>query len=228
MRKALVAAIAAASALSFGVGHAAPIFASTVDWFDNGTNPGGARADTDNATGAPDQTNETDINFFSLGLSTEDAGFAYAFFGFDEAPIQGSDATVFEVTYGCGSVVGGGCASHPEAVNVYYGSTLPGTLAKVEIADVEIFTKDTTDSGFGFTLAGTVKNGEDETTTLTISEEFSYILLVDVSRDVFSGTNSQDGFDVDAIVLNPVPVPGAALLMGSVLVAGAARHRRKS
>ncbi|MEM0928218.1 MAG: PEP-CTERM sorting domain-containing protein [Pseudomonadota bacterium] len=219
--KKLILAASGACAMLFSAAQAAVVYADEVLWHDNDSYSNPARENPSNALGAPDQVGSSPINFLSLGLSTVDDGLAYAFFGFPGSPFVGGSAQTVEVTFGCNNVVDGGCSNHPEAVYVYYGSTLPGSTSDVPLADLASFT-----SGLNYTLAGTATNGSAAAETVTISETFSYILLVDATKAIFPDSVSTDGFDIDAVAVDPVPVPGAALLMGSGLIVAAARRRR--
>ncbi|MEM7739606.1 MAG: VPLPA-CTERM sorting domain-containing protein [Pseudomonadota bacterium] len=218
--KTFVLAATGACAMFFSAAQAA-VYANEVLWHDNDSYTNAARENPDNAKGAPDQVGTSPINFLSLGLSTDTDGLAYAFFGFPGSPFAGGDVQAIEVTFGCNTVVDGGCSNHPEAVYVYYGETIPGSTTDIPLADLASFT-----SNLNYTFAGTATNGTAVTETVTITEQFSYILLVDATKIVFPGSSSTDGFDIDAVAVNPIPLPGAALLMGSGLVLAAARRRR--
>ena len=75
------------------------------------------------------------------------------------------------------------------------------------------------------------------TSTFDIGGPYSNMMLVDVSYNyalslgidpaTLAG-NPPDGFDVDAISVSAVPVPAAALLMGSAIGALGFVRRRKS
>ena len=223
MKTLLISAAAVAATLA-GAAQAAPIYSDNVVWHDNGTNTDPARQDPTNAEGAPDQVQGGDINFLSLGLTTDADGLAFAIFTFDnETTYEGGEATPFEVTFGCDSPDDGVCENHPEAAQVYYGTDTSLDFTTFTLDSLQ--TEAANNSDFGY--AGTVTNGSAQGgQSVIVGGSFSYILLVDATFENFSTSNSSDGFDVDAVSINPVPVPGAALLMGSGLAVAAMRRRR--
>jgi hypothetical protein len=62
-----------------------------------------------------------------------------------------------------------------------------------------------------------------------IGGTFDSIKLVDVTYSYFASTTSFDGFDVDAVSIQPVPLPAGGLLLVAGLAGfGALRRRQKS
>ena len=58
---------------------------------------------------------------------------------------------------------------------------------------------------------------------------WSHFLVVDTTLDRFgSSTGSVDGFDLDAIQLFPIPLPGAGLMLLSAAIVGLGVGRRKA
>lgn len=106
--------------------------------------------------------------------------------------------TLKEVTFG-GTSSGG----HFEAVDVY---TVLGGVTK---------------------LVGTVLNVAS-TTTLSITDSFEYIKLVDVTKSVYPSTKSYDGFDVESITIAPIPVPASVTLLLAGIGGLGLMRRRKS
>lgn len=221
----ILISVASVVATLFGAAQAAPIYADNVVWYDNGTNTDASRQDPTNAEGAPDQVEGGDINFLSLGLTTDSDGLAYAIFTFENGTTYdlGGEATPFEVTFGCSSPDDGVCDNHPEAAQVYYGTDTGLDFSTFTLDSLQ--TEAANNSNFGF--AGTVTNGSSQGgQSVMVGGAFSYILLVDATFENFSTSNSADGYDVDSVSINPIPVPGAALLMGSGFAVAAMRRRR--
>ena len=207
--KALLAA-AASVALLTGGAQAATGYATAHDWENNGTV--GAQNDRDdetNALGAPDG------DFLSLGLTEADgANPGFAVFGFGGLTYgEGSDVTAYEVTFNCTQAEDGSC-TYPESLAVYYGT------------DYDFGSHDYSDLS-DFTLAGEIFNGDAQGgASLLIPGSFTYIALVDTTLINFPNSPSTDGFDLDAIGVNPVPLPGAAALFVPALVAGGLARRK--
>jgi len=145
-----------------------------------------------------------DGNFYSLGMQT--SGDQNAFGGsliLEIDPAFTGTAMIFEVT---------NPSNHFEAAEVYVTNSLSSA------------------KGFSPLYVGTVDNGFGGQTTATSSVEivggpWKYLVLTDISHTL-AGSGSEDGFDVDSIKLSAVPVPGAALLLGTALVGMGALRRR--
>ncbi|MBB4658647.1 putative porin [Parvularcula dongshanensis] len=207
-------AAGATSALAFAAttANAATVYASDVDWANNGTvGTSNDRDDATNALGAPDGA------FLSLGLS--DVGYTnpgFAVFSFDGMTFgAGSTTTAYEVTFNC-SVRPSGACSYPESLAVLYGTDYAfGTHDAADLAD--------------FTYAGQLFNADAQSgASLIIPGTFTYIALVDTTLMNFPNSQSTDGFDVDAVGVSPVPVPAALPLMaGGLALGGMARRRAK-
>ncbi|MEP0569474.1 MAG: VPLPA-CTERM sorting domain-containing protein [Roseobacter sp.] len=211
--------IGAAFALgsSFTAAHAATVWATQIDVGDAGLAAAGwdAEAQTytterDNpgdALGAPDVFTDTEGGFFSIPqLTAVVLGFGTVF---------GGDANFFEVTFGCG----GPTCSFAESIDVY---ALNGAYTADDdgftLADLQVL---------GFSLVASLSNGPANVlggATVNIGGPFSYLALVDTS----SGGGA---FDVDAVGVQPVPLPAAGLMLLAGLGSlGAMRRfgRRKS
>ena len=203
--------LAAAALVLPGAASAATVFATAVDWSNDGT-VGGAndRDDASNALGAPDG------DFLTLGLTNADGtNPGFAVFAFDGLTFGQSDATLWEITFNCRPNAGGAC-NMPEAVDVYYGTGYAfGGGDFADLAD--------------FTLAGTIFNGDAQGgASLIIPGTFTYIALVDSTLANFPGSSSGDGFEGNALGVNPAPVPGAALLFAPAIAGGLIARRRKT
>jgi len=214
MKKQLLALACATAALG-ATANAATIWATEVDWANNGTVPSSnGRDNPNNALGAPDGS------FLALGLTTDatltdenEVGFAV--FGFGDSFI-GGEASVFEVTFNC-SLSGDGSCTYPESTAGYFGN------------DYDFGSHDLADVLDDFTFAGEILNGDAQNGgAVLIPGSFDYIALIDTSGLNYPDGPSFDGFDVDAVGVSEVPLPGAALLMGSGLLAAAARRARRS
>lgn len=198
----LAAAVLAASTLS----ASAVTFATDVDWANNGTVPG----DRDNpadALGAPDG------KFLSLGLTNADGtnpGFAVFTFG---TPIVGTNAaSVFEVTFVCNGG-GGVCTNHVEEVELLVGTAGEYDFGSHDFSDLS-----------DFTSVGFLDNGDAQTgASIIISGSFTYLALVDRSvaaanlLGIGVANQSRDGFDVDSVSVEAVPIPTSVALMLTAL-----------
>ena len=208
--KTILAAAAAALMLP-GAASAATVFATAVDWSNNGT-VGGAndRDDASNALGAPDG------DFLALGLTNADGSNpGFAVFAFDGQTFGGGDASVWELTFNCTPRQDGSC-TYPESIDVYYGTDY--AFGSHDFADLS-----------DFTLAGTIFNADAQGgASLVIPGTFTYIALVDSTLANFGTSPSTDGFDVDSLGVNPVPVPGAALLFAPAIAGGLIARRRRA
>jgi hypothetical protein len=214
-----LAALLGAAAVFGASADAATFWADAIDWQNNGTVTNlNNRDDETNALGNPNG------DFLALGLTTVDyqqttdqSDVGFAVFSFNNASsFWAGDATVFEVTFNCSQMPGGHC-SYSESLDVWYGN------------DYDFGTNDLSDVLDDFTFAGEILNGDAQNgETILIPGNFTYIALIDTSGTRFPNGASFDGFDVDAVGVNEVPVPGAALLMGSGLLAAAARRKRKT
>ena len=130
-------------------------------------------------------------DFLSLDLGGSAA------FGFG-TPFSGS-AIVFEVTNGRDTIV-----NYLETVNVYVGNT---------------FSLDPDDYGLVTQITNNVGTSNDSTTidltSFGFGGTYNYLLLVDTTPAVSS---PDDGFDVNAVGVNAVPIPAAIWLLGSGIV----------
>lgn len=193
-------AVAGASLfLSAGAALAAPIYATQIDVGAVGLAGAGwdaeiqtntpERSNPGDALGAPDVIDDTEGGFFSIPQ-----GSAVVFgFGTDFT----SQANIFEVTFGCG----GPTCDFAESVDVW-------AFAGDYTPDDDEF--DATDlDGLGFVFIQSLANGpanEAGGASVTIDGTFSYLALVDTS----SGSGA---FDVDAVGVQPVPLPAAGLML---------------
>ncbi len=90
--------------------------------------------------------------------------------------------------------------------------------------------------GIVFDLLGTIDNQIGAATgsrgtrsTLTFTQTYSFLGFKDVSKAMFAGTRSEDGFDLDAISVATIPLPATALmLLAGVGGLGAMRARRRA
>jgi hypothetical protein len=145
-----------------------------------------------------------DGNFLSLGLG----GFGVFSFG----TLFQTTSNVFEVTFNCSTPGAGLCSTHKERVEVLTSMSFNGT--------------DLT----GFVSQGFVDNGDAQggtgAVTAIVGGPFAFLALLDVSP---IGGGSLDGFDVDAVGVQAVPVPAAVVLLGSAIAGlGLLGRRRKA
>lgn len=215
MKFVLSAAILSASLLATGGANAAStIQASKIDVNRAGVAGQGfeaeaheydnSRTNPANALGAPDQTGTTASGFYSLGKG------GIAVFGFDSS--FSTSANVFEVSFGCSNA--GLCSGYPEQADVY---ALNGDYTAFDGAfDLEDLTT------LGFTKIGTVLNGDANGANgaaVTFTGPFKWLALVD-------GSNTDDGFDVDAVSVSAVPLPASfTFLLASLGGLGLLRSR---
>lgn len=117
--------------------------------------------------------------------------------GFPGTPYAAATATTYEITFVR-------TAGHDEAVEVY--SSLLGVLSP---------------------LLGVITNTPTGTSSVFVGGPFDAIVLKDITTTVFPGTTSFDGFDVDAVSIDAVPLPAAGFMLLAGL-GGLAMARRKS
>jgi hypothetical protein len=119
--------------------------------------------------------------------------------------------SVWEVTFE--PVLSG---DHDEAVDVFVGSSYVNGSFDLS----------------SFTLVGQINNKLAQLgQTLSFSGgPFSYLALVDVTKDLFpvTQTSSRDGFDLNAVGVSPVPLPAGGLLLLTAIGGLAAARRRKA
>lgn len=118
--------------------------------------------------------------------------------GFAKSLFPAGSVSISEITFN--RLVG-----HHEAVKV---STLDAMGNLVEILGTL-----TNDSGNGSLIA---------------KQAFTYIRLDDVTKAVFPGTTSYDGYDVDSVSIAPVPLPAAGAMLLAGLGGFAALRRRRN
>lgn len=182
-------AIGIAAAAGLASSASAAIYASSVELFNQGLNSGGQpvvaeRSNPNLALGAP-QNNDT-INFVSLGFGGS------LTLGFD-MPFTLPSAIIIETTYGNAS-------SHPEAALVYVGVGSDAASATYYLVGQAL---NTTDS-IPLSLQPVVDN-------FGVSV-FNYLRIVDNTHAIYPSSPSDDGFDVDGVVVTPIPTPGALAL----------------
>jgi hypothetical protein len=144
-----------------------------------------------------------DSNFYAMGFG----GIAVLGFGTKFA----NAATVYEVTFNQGYDNG-----HLEAVDVYVGSSYGTGSFNIS----------------SFTLVGQINNSlaQDGQTLSFSGGPFTYLALVDVTKNLFPVTqlSSRDGFDLNAVGVSPVPLPAGGLLLLTAIGGLAAARRRKA
>lgn len=203
--------------------NAATLFADRVDWSGSTGDTAGvfdATAQTNtperdnpgDALGAPDSIEGVDSGFLSLGID------GVAVFGFAED--FNSQGNIFEVTFSCsGPQRADGTCFFSESVDVYAlnGAYVPkeGSFTEADIISD------------GFVFVTSIPNGlanEAGGASFVINGPFSFLALVDTSP---GGSGARDGFDVDAVSVEAVPLPAplAFLLTG---IAGLGLLRRKT
>lgn len=190
--------------------QASLIYATEVDWFNNGTVTNvNDRDNPANALGAPDD------DFLSLGQSSDDNP-GFAVFGFGQNFLD--QGRVWEFTFNCAN----GCDFLETAI-IYVGTSSQYTMGQASRADqIDLVT------GLGgffgeWEEVGQVSNQnaqiDDGGAAISFAGEFTWLAIVDNTP---SNSPSPDGFDVNAIGVAPVPLPAAAwfLLTGLGGLAG--------
>ena len=190
--------------------QASLIYATEVDWFNNGTVTNlNDRDNPANALGAPDE------DFLSLGQSS-DGNPGFAVFGFGQNFLD--EGRIWEFTFNCAN----GCDFLETAI-IYVGTSSQYTMGQASRADqIDLVT------GLGgffgeWEEVGQVSNQnaqiDDGGAAISFAGEFTWLAIVDNTP---SNSPSPDGFDVNAIGVAPVPLPAAAwfLLTGLGGLAG--------
>lgn len=214
-KTALIAlATGAAIAASAGVASAATVWASSVEAAQQGTSLTGdpARSDPAEALGAPDG------DFFSLGFDDGASGEGAIILGF--GGYQFGEAHVYEITFNCADV-SGVCGHYPEEATLYYGDEMNWDGVS-SLADY------ITTSG-DYAGGVVVPNGDAQSgAAVTIAGAFKYVALVNLTSPESAAFENADGFDLDAVGVAPVPLPGALPLLGLGLagLSFASRRRR--
>ncbi|MBK1645288.1 hypothetical protein CKO25_11685 [Thiocapsa imhoffii] len=145
--------------------------------------------------------------FRSLGLNGSAVfGFGTAFTG---------EIKIWEATFGsCTSTAAGTCSHWPEKVSVFGGNDWD--------FDAPNFNLDFSQ----WTQIGELGNAQAQGGgILSTDSVFQYLLLVDQGLPTSA---PRDGFDVARVAVNPVPIPAAGWLFGSVLIGLAAVARRRN
>lgn len=206
------AAIFTAAMAIAGGANAATTFATQIDAGRAGVAGAGfeataqsfstSRNDPGNALGAPDQVGDSDGGFYSLGRGDN----AVAVFGFGAS--FGLEASVFEVSFGCNGPSGssGACSGFPEFATVYaFNGAYTPFDDTFTVADL---------LGLGFSEVGSIANGDGNTAngaSISIAGPFTFLALADAS------SQGADGFDIDAVSVNAVPLPASILfLLGGI------------
>lgn len=139
---------------------------------------------------------------------------------------QISSGSIIEITFQ---------SNHSEAADLYLGGNKIATL-KNEVGGGGTASVINHAPGTATVSASNVSFGNNTaggSFTLTVLNPlvsaFSSLQLVDVTTTVFSGSGSDDGFDIGEFRLTTVPVPAAVVLFGSALAGlGVMRRRRTS
>lgn len=204
-------------------------WATGIKWFaGNGTNPGNERYQIEDALGEP-EPGRSGYDFLSLGLG----GHAVLDFG-----TQFSGLSVFhETTWGGGT-------GYPEKARIYgvkngmldfAGLAVePGSDRGVAGSGLLSSALNLGDAGVFEHLGWVDNQSPDGVSELDFGNSiYRYLVIEDFTWD-YGSTPSFDGFDLDAAGVtpvltpgdNPVPVPGAAWLLGSGLMGLMARRAR--
>lgn len=202
------AALAVVGGMTFAAAtesHASLIYATEVDWFNNGTV--GSSNDRDNpanSLGAPDD------DFLSLGLSSDDNP-GFAVFGFGQDFIE--EGRIWEITFNCDPT----CVDL-ETATIYVGTSDQYTMGQASRAD-QIALVTGMGGFFGeWTEVADVSNQDaqlsDGGAAFSFEGPFTWLAVVDTTPD---SSNSTDGFDVNSIGVAPVPLPAAAWFLLTAL-----------
>jgi hypothetical protein len=186
-------------------------YATTVEQYNAGSGVIGDRGNTDNALGAP-QADDTN-NFLSLGMEGD------AIFSF--GGLFNGSVTVWETTWGHKSQQ----SDYDEQIEVFVGNNIDEVENWLRIGEILNIQDGAYD---GDQNDGEVNSGA--TLDIGNDESYKYVRVVDTSNQ------SGDGFDVNAIGVNPVepgeasasvPEPGSMFALAAVggLLAATRRHQ---
>ena len=191
---------------------AAPVTAQMYYNYIEGDHVSDLRDDPAKALGLPDDSGTSaDTDFVSLGVGTynpaEEAGAGYTgngyggsvYFSFGAGTTFSGWATIYEATY---------TRSNYEEYASVLGSVDGVTwewLGDIDNQNVDV------DGGATVYFTGT----------------YAYLMVVDATA-LNDGVTWGDGYDIDAVVVNATPIPGAAWLLGSGLVGLVGLRRRFS
>ncbi len=178
---------------------AGTVYATMVDYVQGGGTIAASRTIASNALGAPDS------KFLSLGFG----GYAVFSFGTDFT----SPGNVVEVTFDT--------SNYDEHADIYVGNSYAGTG---DVNDLSSF-------DFVASVANTAAQGSTGGFTFSFPGQYTYLAILD--RTLLRGTSSAslngDGFDIDSVSVNAVPVPAAGvLLLGALGGLGVMRRRKKA
>lgn len=203
MKKTLAAATAAIGLLTAGSASATSFFGTQAEAFPTPATvsspaPFAGRDDVNSVLTGPDATLNPDSGFYSLGFG----GVVIVDFG---AIVSGA-ITIDEITTMC-TDPSGTCTGHPESVDVLVSDTYTWGSG------------DTT----GFTKVGEIGNA-DAQNGATVNGSGRYIALLDTT---VQGGGSFDGFDVDVVYVQQIPLPAAGWMLltaiGGFFMAGRKR-----
>jgi hypothetical protein len=208
--------VAAIAALTLTVSslsaNAAVEYAETVEYFNKGS---GTRSTSNDANPINAVGGAADGTFLSLGIGGE------IILGFQPppGPFTGG-ALFFEVTNNCDSGV---CTQWPEAIDVFASDDK--TQAGMFVAGNKV-------GSLTNQVAAPLSNGNTHTYVLNIASTFTFLGIRDTTGSVFPNSSSPTvnaGWDIDAVGVNPVPIPAAAfLLLGGLAGLGLVSRKRKA
>lgn len=139
--------------------------------------------------------------------------------------VDGNKNSFYSLGFGGSVTLGFGTDFKAGDVSVYEITFTRPTSTDKHYEAFELVALDANKNATGFSKVITNENGF---ASFRIDSGFTYLKLVDVTKDVFkTGTSSYDGADIGMVSIAAVPVPAAGVLMLAGLGGLAALRRRK-
>ncbi|WP_341351588.1 VPLPA-CTERM sorting domain-containing protein [Paracoccus fontiphilus] len=139
--------------------------------------------------------------------------------------IDGNKNTFYSLGLGGSVTLGFGTDFRAGDVSVYEITFTRPTSIDKNYEAFELVALDANKNATGFSKVITNENGF---ASFRIDSGFTYLKLVDVTKEQFANTSSYDGADIGMVSIAAVPVPAAGVLLLAGLGGFAALRRRKS